>query len=113
MEIWASVNETDMGAIRIGQPVHFTVGAFPGESFPGKVSQVRLNASMNQGVVTYTVVVSFDNPEGRLLPYLTARLQCWRHCGRLWSERYFIRRAFSGGFCAERYQLYLSAVGIG
>ncbi|MEO6809943.1 MAG: efflux RND transporter periplasmic adaptor subunit [Isosphaeraceae bacterium] len=75
MEIWASVNETDIGSIHIDQPVHFSVGAFPNETFRGRVSQVRLNASMLQSVVTYTVVVAVDNSEGTLLPYLTARLE--------------------------------------
>ncbi len=75
MEIWASVNETDIGSIHQGQRVRFTVGTFPGESFEGKVSQIRLNASMVQNVVTYTVVVSVDNSSGRLMPYLTARLE--------------------------------------
>ena len=75
MEIWASVNETDIGGIHAGQPVRFTVGAFPGASFRGRVGQIRLNASMVQSVVTYTVVVEVDNSGGRLLPYLTARLE--------------------------------------
>jgi HlyD family secretion protein len=74
MEAWALVNETDVGAIHVGQPVRFTVAAFPDESFPGKVSQIRLNASMTQSVVTYTVVIDVDNKSGKLLPYLTARL---------------------------------------
>ena len=75
MEIWSSVNETDIGSIHEKQPVRFTVGAFPDESFEGKVAQIRLNASMTQNVVTYTVVVAVDNSAGQLLPYLTARLQ--------------------------------------
>jgi HlyD family secretion protein len=75
MQIWASVNETDIGSIHQGQPVTFTVGAYPGETFRGTVTQIRLNASMVQNVVTYTVVVEFDNPDGKLLPYLTARLR--------------------------------------
>ena len=75
LEIWSSVNETDIGSIHEGQVVRFTVGAFPRENFEGKVSQIRLNASMTQNVVTYTVVISVDNTSGRLLPYLTARLQ--------------------------------------
>ncbi len=75
MEIWASVNETDIGSIHPGQPVKFTVGPFPDETFRGEVAQIRLNASMVQNVVTYTVVVSVDNERGRLLPYLTARLE--------------------------------------
>jgi HlyD family secretion protein len=74
LEIWSSVNEADIGAIHEGQVVRFTVSSLPRETFEGKVSQVRLNASMNQNVVTYTVVVSVDNSSGRLLPYLTARL---------------------------------------
>ena len=75
LEIWASVNEADIGAIRPGLAVRFTVGARPDEGFKGRVSQIRLNASMIQNVVTYTVVVDCDNADGRLLPYLTARLQ--------------------------------------
>lgn len=75
MEIWASVNETDIGAVHVGQAVGFTIGAFPRDSFQGRVTQVRLNASMVQSVVTYTVVVEVDNSAGKLLPYLTARLR--------------------------------------
>jgi HlyD family secretion protein len=75
MEIWSSVNETDIGSIHDGQKVRFTVGALPRETFEGKVSQIRLNASMTQNIVTYTVVISVDNSLNRLLPYLTARLQ--------------------------------------
>lgn len=75
VQIWASVNEADVGRIRHGQPVRFTVDAFPGETFVGQVVQVRLNATMTQNVVTYTVVVAVDNPDGRLLPYLTANLR--------------------------------------
>jgi HlyD family secretion protein len=75
LEIWSSVNETDIGSIHEGQVVRFTVGALPRDSFEGKVSKIRLNASMAQNVVTYTVVISVDNSDGRLLPYLTVRLQ--------------------------------------
>jgi HlyD family secretion protein len=75
MEIWSSVNEADIGSIREGQVVRFTVSSLPKGSFEGKVAQVRLNASMNQNVVTYTVVVAVDNSDQRLLPYLTARLR--------------------------------------
>jgi HlyD family secretion protein len=75
MQIWASVNEADIGQIHVGQPVRFTVDAYPNEQFKGEVSQVRLNAAMTQNVVTYTVVVTTDNPSGKLLPYLTANLE--------------------------------------
>ena len=75
MEIWASVNEADIGAINVGHPARFTVAPFPDKDFLGKVSQIRLNASMVHNVVTYTVVIDVDNADGKLLPYLTARVQ--------------------------------------
>ena len=75
MEVWVAVNEADIGNIRPGQPVTFTVDAYPGETFKGEVGQVRLNATMSQNVVTYTVEVNTDNSSGRLLPYLTANTQ--------------------------------------
>jgi HlyD family secretion protein len=75
MQVWVAVNEADIGKIRPGQPVTFTVDAFPGETFQGEVGKVRLNASMTQNVVTYTVEVVTDNSSGRLLPYLTANVQ--------------------------------------
>lgn len=75
LQVWASVNEADIGRLHTGQPVNFTVDAFPDETFKGQVSQVRLNATMTQNVVTYTVVVATDNTSGKLLPYLTASLE--------------------------------------
>jgi HlyD family secretion protein len=77
LQVWASVNEADIGNIHSGQPATFTVDAYPGRVFKGVVApdQPRLNASMTQNVVTYTVVVNTDNDDGKLLPYLTATLQ--------------------------------------
>lgn len=75
MQVWASVNEADIGQIHERQPVSFTVDAHPNETMQGEVYQVRLNATMTQNVVTYTVVVNTDNVSGRLLPYMTANLQ--------------------------------------
>jgi HlyD family secretion protein len=72
MEIWVSVSEADIGQISEGMPVRFSVDSCPGEKFTGAVSQIRLNAQMQQNVVTYTVVVTFDNSAGKLKPYLTA-----------------------------------------
>ena len=63
MQVWVAVNEADIGKIHPGQPVTFTVDAFPGETFRGEVGKVRLNASMTQNVVTYTVEVVTDNSE--------------------------------------------------
>ncbi|MEW6443287.1 MAG: efflux RND transporter periplasmic adaptor subunit [bacterium] len=72
MQVWVAVNEADIGNVHPGQPVTFTVDAYPGETFQGAVGKIRLNASMTQNVVTYTVEVTTDNSNGRLLPYLTA-----------------------------------------
>ena len=74
MQLWVAVNEADVGKIYPGQPVAFTADAFPSESFEGKVGKLRLNASMSQNVVSYTVEVITDNSSGRLLPYLTANV---------------------------------------
>lgn len=72
IQVWASVNEADVGRIHPGQPVAFTVDAFPDRVFRGRVGKIRLNATMTQNVVTYTVEVNTDNSDGTLLPYLTA-----------------------------------------
>jgi RND family efflux transporter MFP subunit len=75
MQVWASVNEADIRRIRQGMEARFTVDAFPNEVFQGKVTQIRLNATLTQNVVTYTVVIIFDNPHAKLLPYLTAHIR--------------------------------------
>lgn len=75
MQVWVAVNEADIGKIHPGQPVTFSVDAFPGQTFGGTVGKVRLNASMTQNVVTYTVEIITGNQDGRLLPYLTANVQ--------------------------------------
>jgi HlyD family secretion protein len=75
LQVWASVNEADIGMIRPGQAVGFTMVAYPGQNFRGQVSKIRLNASMTQNVVNYTVEIDTDNPNGRLLPYLTANVR--------------------------------------
>jgi HlyD family secretion protein len=74
LQVWVSVNEADIGRIKPGQPVTFTVDAYPGEVFSGEVGKVRLNATMTQNVVTYTVEIITDNSSGKLLPYLTANV---------------------------------------
>jgi HlyD family secretion protein len=77
MQVWVSVNEADIGRIRGRSevPVQFTVDAYPGETFRGKVIQVRQNAQMTQNVVTYMIIVATENSSGKLLPYLTANVQ--------------------------------------
>ena len=79
MQVWASVNEADIGAIKKGMPVMFTVDTFPGREFTGVVHKVRLNATMSQNVVTYVVEISTDNSDGTLLPYLTANVRFIRN----------------------------------
>lgn len=75
MQVWASVNEADIGSIKKGMPVIFTVDTFPGREFEGVVHKVRLNATMSQNVVTYVVEISTENSDGTLLPYLTANVR--------------------------------------
>jgi HlyD family secretion protein len=86
LQIWASVNEADIGRIHLGMPVSFQVEAFPDENFQGTVSQIRLNAQSNQNVVTYTVVIDTDNSNLKLLPYLTTdpvKFEVEKHTGVL------------------------------
>jgi HlyD family secretion protein len=72
MRVYAKTDESDVGQIKAGQPVTFTVDAFPNEVFHGTVEQVRMNATIVQNVVTYDTVVAFDNPQQKLFPGMTA-----------------------------------------
>lgn len=72
MQIDASFAEADVGRIKVGQPVQFTVDAFPDRTFRATVRQIRLNATTQQNVVTYDVVVAVDNPDQILMPGMTA-----------------------------------------
>jgi HlyD family secretion protein len=72
MEIHANIDETDIGAIAVGQAAEFTVDAFPGRIFQARVSEIRKAARLVQGVVTYTVVLQTENPDGVLLPGMTS-----------------------------------------
>lgn len=72
MQIDANFAEADIGSIRVGQPVNFTVDAFPDRSFQGVVRLVRLNPVNQQNVVSYDVVINVDNPDQLLLPGMTA-----------------------------------------
>jgi HlyD family secretion protein len=73
--VLAQVDEADIGAVRKGDEVAFSVEAFPDESFSGVVDQVRLAAAKTSGVVTYTVVVRAQNPDMRLFPDMTATVR--------------------------------------
>ena len=75
MQILATVDESDIGQIKDDQPVSFTVQAYPGQSFTGAVRQVRINATTVNNVVNYTAVVAVANPNGKLLPGMTATVK--------------------------------------
>lgn len=72
MWVYAKTDESDVGNIQIGKPVTFKVDAFPKDTFRGVVSQVRMNATMVQSVVTYDTIIEFANPELKLFPGMTA-----------------------------------------
>ena len=71
MRIDTAFAEADIGNIREGQSVRFTVDAFPNRNFTGEVQQIRLNPTNVQNVVTYNVRISFDNSDHTLLPGMT------------------------------------------
>ena len=72
MKVMAAVDEADIGQVKQGQRVTFTVDAFQNETFNGSVQEVRLNPTTTSNVVTYTVVITAENPEQKLLPGMTA-----------------------------------------
>lgn len=74
MQVIGNVDEADIGQVKMGQNVSFTVDAYPDEKFSGTVTQVRLNPTTTSNVVTYEVVVSAENPDHKLIPGLTANL---------------------------------------
>lgn len=75
MEIRVAVDESDIGLIEEGQSARFTVQSYPDDVFTGTVRQVRLQSTMLENVVSYTVVVDVANPSGRLLPGMTATVE--------------------------------------
>jgi HlyD family secretion protein len=74
MQVQASIDEADIGKIRVGQNVKFTVDAYPDLQFQGKVGQVRLQPNVVQNVVNYTVIIEAPNPDLKLMPGMTATI---------------------------------------
>ena len=74
MQVIGNVDEADIGRVKVGQDVTFSVDAYPDELFSGQVTQVRLNPTTESNVVTYEVVVAAPNPDHKLIPGLTANL---------------------------------------
>src|SRR5579883_739785 len=72
MQLYAKADESDVGRIRVGQGVTFKVDAFPQDVFHGVVSQIRMNATTVQNVVTYDAIIDFANPALKLFPGMTA-----------------------------------------
>jgi HlyD family secretion protein len=72
MQVYAKTDESDVGQIKPGQKVTFKVDAYPRDTFSGVVSQVRMNSTVVQNVVTYDTIVDFNNPELKLFPGMTA-----------------------------------------
>lgn len=75
MQVEASIDESDVARVRVGQPASFTVDAFPGRGFEGQVRQVRKAAVNSQNVITYVAVVGFTNVSSQLLPGMTANVR--------------------------------------
>lgn len=74
MQVNASIDEADVGQISRSGRVTFTVGAYPNETFPGRISEIRLNPQTVQNVVTYSVIVDMDNSQLKLKPGMTANI---------------------------------------
>jgi HlyD family secretion protein len=72
MKVMADVDEADIGQVKAGQRVEFTVDAYQDDKFSGTVQEVRLSPTTTSNVVTYTVVISAENPDQKLLPGMTA-----------------------------------------
>ena len=75
MQILAAVDESDIGLIKEGQPVRFSVQAYPNQTFQGKVKQVRLQSKTTENVVNYTAAVRGAERLGKLLPGMTATVE--------------------------------------
>lgn len=74
MQVVGNVDEADIGQVKVGQHVTFTVDAYPNDTFSGTVTQVRLNPTTTSNVVTYEVIVNAPNPDLKLIPGMTANL---------------------------------------
>lgn len=72
MQVQADVDQSDISRVATGQTARFTVDAYPEETFVGAISQIRLNATQNQNVITYPVIIDVPNPDGKLRPKMTA-----------------------------------------
>lgn len=102
MQIETAVSEADIGVIREGLPVTFTVDAYPTETFDGVVRQVRLSPTTTSNVVVYTVVIDVDNTDLRLMPGMTAFVTI------IISEKFNVWRAANSAFLLRSFANFLS-----
>jgi HlyD family secretion protein len=72
MQVRADVDQSDISRVATGQSARFSVDAYPEDNFTGAISQIRLNATQNQNVITYPVIIDVPNPDGKLKPTMTA-----------------------------------------
>lgn len=77
MQVVGNVDEADIGQVKVGQSVTFTVDAYPEDTFDGTVTQVRISPTTTNNVVTYEVIVSTTNPDHKLIPGMTANLSIY------------------------------------
>ncbi len=106
MQIETSVSEADIGVIKEGQPVSFTVDAYPTETFDGVVRQIRLSPTTTSNVVVYTVVIDVDNSDLRLMPGMTAFVTI------IISEKDNVWRAPNSAFLVRSFANFLDAADI-
>lgn len=103
MQIETAVSEADIGVIQDGQPVTFTVDAYPTETFDGVVRQIRLSPTTTSNVVVYTVVIDVDNSDLRLMPGMTAFVTI------IISEKENVWRAANSAFLVRSFANFLDA----
>ncbi len=77
MQVEADVDEADIGMVKVGQNVDFTVDAFPDDTFKGAISEIRLQPNEDSNVITYTVIVTVQNPDMKLKPGMTASITAY------------------------------------
>lgn len=106
MQIETAVSEADIGVIQEGQPVTFTVDAYPTETFAGIVRQIRLSPTTTSNVVVYTVVIDVDNTDLRLMPGMTAFVTV------IISERDNVWKAANAAFLVRSFTNFMDAADI-
>jgi HlyD family secretion protein len=74
MQVYANIDEADIGQVKVGQHVTFTVDAFPDLTFNGEVTEIRLKPTTTSNVVTYSVIIKAPNPDTKLMPGMTANI---------------------------------------